>query len=60
MFPFILPRNESEQDVSQKRRPNLPSYGVFIVSHEVGKLERLFDFLEENLYRPTRLIEIAN
>ena len=60
MIPFALPGDKPQQNISQQRRPYLPAYRIFIVSHEVGKLQGLFNLLEKHLDRPARLVKIAN
>lgn len=50
----------TEQDIGQKRQPNLPAHCVGIVPEEVGDLERLFDLLEEHLDLPSAAIEIGH
>ena len=38
----------------------MPAHRILVVSHEVGELKRLLDFLEENFNGPASLVEIAN
>ena len=49
-----------EQDVEQKRRPDLPAHGVFVVAEEVGQLQGLFDLLKEDLDLPAAAVEVGH
>ena len=60
MLPTAEVSEVAQDDVSEERYPDLPLHGLLIVANEVAELYTLLEFLEEDLYRPTTLVEIAD
>ncbi len=60
MRPLALESDESQQNIQQQSRPQLPADGVPGVSKEVAELEGLFDLFEEGLDTPPAAIQVAN
>jgi hypothetical protein len=51
---------EAQQHIGQQGGPDLPFDGAFTVPQEVGQLEGLFEFLEEDFDAPAAAIEIGD
>jgi hypothetical protein len=51
---------EAQEDMGQQGGPDLPFEGTFAVAQEVGQLEGLFEFLEEDFDAPAAAIEIGD
>ena len=59
MFPAVVPRDESEEQVGKRGGPDPPADGVFVATEEIRQLKRLLDLLEEDLDSPSALIELT-
>lgn len=51
---------EAQQHIGQQRGPDLAFDGAFAVAQEVGQLERLFEFLEEDFDAPAAAIQVGD
>ncbi len=51
---------EAQEHIGQERRPDLPFDGVGVVAEEVGQLQSLFEFLEEDLDAPAAAVEVGD
>jgi hypothetical protein len=60
MRPPAQVSTEPQQHVGQQGGPDLPLDGAFAVPQEVGQLEGLFEFLEEDFDRPAAAIKIGD
>jgi len=51
---------ETQQQVSQQARPDLPLDRLLVIADEVPELERLLEFLEESLNGPARPVQFRD
>ena len=58
--PLAQVGTETQEHIGQERRPDLPFDGVGVVAEEVGQLQGLFEFLEEDLDAPAAAIEVGD
>jgi hypothetical protein len=49
---------QSQQQVAQKRGPNLPAHRIGAVAEKVGEFEGLLDLLENHLDRPAAAVKV--
>ena len=58
--PLGLECDESQENIEQESRPELPANGVFRISEEVADFEGLLDLFEEGLDAPAPLVKVAD
>jgi len=58
--PLAQEGAEAQQQIDQQRGPHLPADGVGVVAEEVGQLEGLLEFLEEDLDAPAAAIQVGD
>ena len=58
--PLTQVRTEAQEHIGQQRRPHLPFDGVGVVAEEVGQLQGLFEFFEEDLDAPAAAVEVSD
>ena len=58
--PLAETSAEAQQQINQQGSPDLPTDGVGVVAEEVGQLQRLLEFLEEDFDAPAAAIEVGD